>query len=196
MNIERNILDLVGVTWKSEIKRLPLAKTDKTWNRERMIKSYIRFLNTYAPELLKEKGKIILDVSTGAGILLEVLRALDHGVIGTEKPDTLYRGMHRAANLWIQYHDSTSRDAEKKIKFPFDEREFHYVFCLDAMNFYPIQVWREIIQEFMRMATQTVIVGFIYDGYFQANGWEIRDWSFEGYKLTLNHTTVFRWDKN
>ena len=190
MNIEELVISAVGSQWKKDVKKIPLAQTDKAWNRERAIKGYVRLLRTFAPELLdseKPKRKI-LDVSTGPGIFVEVLRSLGHEVTGTADLRSIYRGMHVSQALKVEYFNL----AEPVL--PMEKKTFDYVFCIDKINEYPTGWWEPLIKDFARVATKTVIVGFVYDGYFQNYGWEIREWKLD-FALTKVDTNVLRWDK-
>jgi hypothetical protein len=190
MSLEEMVLSTVGTTWKKDVKRIQLAQTDKAWNRERTVKSYVRLLKSFAPELLdpEKPKKRILDIMTGPGIFMEVLRALGHEVEGFESMRSIYHGMHNSQSLKVVYQDLD------KPSLPQVKKSFDYVFCIDKMNEFQTGWWKDLLGDMMRVAKKTVVVGFVYDGYFQVNGWEIRDWDLE-FKLTKVDTNILRWDK-
>ena len=137
--------------------------TDRRFNIERCWNQ----VQQYVPELLTSSPQDVLEVSTGNGAMLEILRHYGHNVMGTEyatetwssdakgikKPDWPYRHIVESIDLPMTVFDSTDGLG------PIKTKSFDTTLCFQALEYtgHPDD-WMSSIDEFCRISRKSVVV--------------------------------------
>lgn len=198
------IRDKVGKTlsegWNdpAEIRKvINILPGHKYLNRREQIQRKILYIEKHLPELQEvsrkkgQESRKILDVSCGAGTLIEVFNALGHRAQGTERPATPFKGLHRSQGIKVSYFDSAC------IPFPFKDTSFDVVTCIGAINFYkPIPMWPYIVGDFFRLSREIVLVHANIDIVWNTNkGFLTRLSPPKGWELEIAIDGLFKWRK-
>ncbi|AKS47364.1 Methyltransferase domain-containing protein [Octadecabacter temperatus] len=137
--------------------------TDRRFNVERCWNQ----VQQYMPELLTSSPQDVLEVSTGHGAMLEILRHYGHNVMGTdyatetwsdessssEKPDWPFRHVVESIDLPMTVFDNTDG------YYPFETKSFDTTLCFQALEHtgHPDD-WMSSIDEFCRISRKSVFV--------------------------------------
>lgn len=124
-------------------------------------------IQQHMPELLISSPQDVLEVSTGHGAMLEVLRHYGHNVMGTdyatetwsaessrsEKPDWPFRHVVESIDLPMTVFDNTDG------YYPFETKSFDTTLCFQALEHtgHPDD-WMSSIDEFCRISRKSVFV--------------------------------------
>jgi hypothetical protein len=192
--MEEQILEVIGRKWRSEsVKQTLMAKHDKRWNREKQVKDSLRILQSFIPELIeKKKSYSFIDVFPETGVMLEVVQSLGHSIQGMAPTKSPFKLMFQSQQVPMVYHD-LDKEKDELFTLPFSDKTFDFLLCLSGLSYISTRTWQPLLREFVRISKKAIVVGFVYDGYYQAFGHEVRDYDV-GFKLTKVNTTVLRWD--
>lgn len=122
----------------------------------------------YLPEVLTAPPQDVLEISTGHGAMLELLRHYGHNVMGTDyartvwssgafsdavKPDWPYRHVVESIDLPMTVFDG------RLVPYPFANDSYDVVMCLQAIDhFGHPDDWMPLIDEYCRISRKTVLV--------------------------------------
>jgi hypothetical protein len=124
-------------------------------------------IQQYMPELLTSSPQDVLEVSTGHGAMLEILRHYGHNVMGTdyaattwlsetggaEKPDWPFRHVVESIDLPMTVFDNTDG------QYPIETKSFDTTLCFQALeNSGHPDDWMSVIDEFCRISLKSVFV--------------------------------------
>ena len=137
--------------------------TDRRFNVERCWNQ----VQQYMPELLTSAPQDVLEISTGHGAMLEILRHYGHNVMGTdyatetwspetdgvEKPDWPYRHVVESIDLPMTVFDNSDG------QYPIETKSFDTTLCFQALehNGHPDD-WMSVMDEFCRISRRSVFV--------------------------------------
>jgi len=137
--------------------------TDRRLNIERCWSQ----VQQYMPELLTSSPQDVLEISTGHGAMLEILRHYGHNVMGTdyaaepwssetngvEKPNWPFRHIVESIDLPMTVFGNAEG------KYPIETKSFDTTLCFQALEHsgHPDD-WMDAIEEFCRISRKTVFV--------------------------------------
>jgi len=182
-------------TWKdskvdAKVTEAGVPKNHKYRDRARSLDVVNSFVKRYLEDYMTSKPVKVLDIATGNGIFLEVMKDQGHSVVGTEIPKSPYIPYHRSQNVLVEYHDIND------LPHPFDKDSFDLVSCIGGLNILPVYFWEDLLEDLFRMAKKTVILSVGRDNAYEVNKQIIEDFAlFEGWSLTLQDRSIYRWDK-
>jgi SAM-dependent methyltransferase len=133
-------------------------------------------------------SRTVLDISTGTGVLVELMNDLGHQAKGTEIPDSPYTVFHKSQKIDVEYFDVAD------IPFPVKEK-FDLVTCIGAFNEYPEEAWSKIFKEILKIADKTVLIGITKGEAYDRNSRVFTKPLIKGWELTEQNGTFYRWDK-
>lgn len=174
---------------KSKALKAGIAEDHKYLDRARTIDFQQALIEKYLKDFIDDITEAtVLDVSTGTGIFVELMNDLGHVAQGTEIPDSPYQVFHKSQKIDVTYHDSTD------LPFPF-EGKFDLVTCIGSLNEYPEEMWGKIYKELFKMANKTVFIGVTKGDAYDRNSKIFNKPPVNGWKLTVQNGSFYRWDK-
>jgi ubiquinone/menaquinone biosynthesis C-methylase UbiE len=139
-------------------------------------------------------NKKIIDISSGTGTMLEVMKYYNHEVMGVDythsQNDYIYQDFLISQNIPYIIHDCS------KLPYPFEDKQFDVLINWGAFHFYkPMDNWVNIIKEFMRITKETIIV-LVNHGPLLEKGRHYFMQQFDGWKLNKNDDNFYKWTDN
>lgn len=159
----KDIEKSIGTTWtdadiESRLRDVGLPDDHKYLDRMDWLGRKVRLVHQLLPEYeyyvkngKPTSGKSVLDLSTGNGVFLEVMRYLGHNIKGTDSPRCKYTPFHKSQEIPMLYFDGS------ELPYPIKDHSYDLVSCVSAINFYNND-WRLILDEFFRISKQTVLL--------------------------------------
>lgn len=175
----------------AEAYDLPDAAFDKTLASVQR-KYLLRFKNIraawsrllrYLPEAMTDQDPCrVLEMSTGHGAMLEVLRHFGHEVVGTDYSNANVRGARDARTPFRDLGTDLAGPGGGRDEwpyspiveslgltvvtfdagitpYPFDDKTFDMVLCFDALEHYcHPRHWTRVVDEFVRLARRSVVL--------------------------------------
>lgn len=183
---------MISPKWKDtkiagKLTKAGVATDHKYRDRNSLINFQQNIIDKYLSDY-SEGGAKVLDVSTGAGVFVELMEDLGNKVKGTEKPGTPYQVFHKSQKTEVVYHDST------EVPFPFKKNEFDLVTCISSFNFYPEDQYEAIFKEFFRIAKKTVFLMLTRGEALDRNK-DLFETPVDGWTLSMQGA-YYRWDKD
>lgn len=182
---------MISPKWKDSKIASKLIKVGlenhKYRDRESLIAFQQSIIDRYLSDYVDCEPVKVLDVSTGAGVFVELMNDLGHEAKGTEMPGTPYQAFIKSQKTDVEYHDST------EIPFPFKKGEFDLVTCISSFNFYPEDQYEDILKELFRLAKKTVFLLLTKCAAFDNNK-ALFEKPVEGWVLSVQGA-YYRWDK-
>lgn len=182
--------------WKNPLKIKEFKNLNhKFLKRNRTLDINWKRLHEKIPEVLRsERSLNILDVASGNGATLEILRYYGHTAIGVdftpgyEKGDWLYRPMIESQNLNCVNHDCSI------LPYPFETKQFDFLICYGAITFFkPIDNWPKVLDEFARLSKKGFLVG-VNQGKSFNKGESLLDlWKHDEFKLESKRGSIYKW---
>ncbi len=173
---------------KGKVIKEGISKDHKYLDRSRTMAFQQTVIDAYLDDFKDSEGKAckVLDISTGTGLMVELMNDLGHKARGTEIPDCPFQPFHKSQQIDVIYHDSAK-------KFPFKNKEFDLVICIGAVSCYPEEKIPSILEDIFRIAKSTVLIG-VNRGEIYDRIKELFDKVPNGWKLTIQKNTFYRWD--
>jgi len=183
---------MLSLKWKDtkisgKLNKAGLAEDHKYRDREGLINFQQSIIDRYLSDYKDCDPIKVLDVSTGAGVFVELMNDLGHAAKGTEKPGTPYQVFLKSQKTDVIYHDSS------EVPFPFKKGEFDLVTCISSFNFYPEDFYKKILKELFRISKKTVFLLLTKSESFDKNK-ELFDAPVDGWTLSVQGP-YYRWDK-
>lgn len=158
----KDIEKTIGEYWgdseiELKLRNAGLPDNHKYLDRMDWMERKVRLVHQLLPEyeyMIKngsKSSKSVLDLSTGNGIFLEIMRYLGHNICGTDSPKCKYTAFHKSQEIPMLYFDGSV------LPYPVKDQSYDLVSCVSAINFYKTD-WRLILNEFFRIARQTVLL--------------------------------------
>jgi len=163
---------------------------EKFIDRKRYQQSIMSVIQRFLPEI-KNGGHSILDMSCGSGMFLELSRAYDNEILGSNEPiPCVYAPLLKSQKIPFVLVDGNI------LPYPFEDRSFDIVTLMNAIWFFPEDLWVPIVIELFRISRKTVfIITSTEDKYAKGSekidkiilphGWE---------KTDTSHINYIRWE--
>jgi len=156
----------------------------KFYDRPRTIKLNWNRLHTLIPNELTGKKIKCLDVGSGNGSTLEILRWYGHDAIGMDYTPNMdnrwrYKSLIDSQGLNVVCHSGA------EVPYPFKNKEFDLLICYGVITFFkPVENWPKILDEFARITKRCILlcvnVGDTYEeGKKYINNWNHTDFGLE-----------------
>jgi len=197
MKKEKILKKLLG-PW-TDLEKMKEFKNSKHkfLDRDRTLKINWTRLHTRIPEvLLNDKKQKVLDVASGNGATMEIMRYYGHDVEGVdfspgfEEGDWLYRPMIESQGLKCQTHNCSITP------YPFEDKEFDFVICYGAITFFkPIKSWPEFMDEFARISKNGMLIGVNVGKNFDEGQKYLDAWRHPEFKLASKTGSIYKWVK-
>jgi len=180
------LLTKVGRDWAK-----PIAKKDcedglglRMYDRPTQLTRKNRFINRYLKEYMKGKGSV-LDVACGSGTFLECMRYYGNEIMGTELRRFSYMESQSIPHIKHDCHD---------MPFPFEDGSYDLVTCQGAFGQLRPFMVPDIVGEFFRVASKTVLIRVNSTKIMEAFLTDL-DSIPDGWRETFNDTIVVRYEK-
>jgi ubiquinone/menaquinone biosynthesis C-methylase UbiE len=185
---------MISLKWKDtkisgKLNKAGLAEDHKYRDRVGVMDFQQSIIDRYLEDYKICNPVKVLDVSTGTGVMVELMNDLGHAAQGTEKPDTPYKVFHKSQKIDVVYHDSM------ETPFPFKKNEFDLVTCISSFNFYPEDLYEKILKELFRIAKKTVLL-LLTKGEALDRNIDLFNSPVAGWTLTVQKNSYYRWDKD
>lgn len=197
MQKEKDQAGLLGPWNDAEKIKEFTVKKHKFLDRDRTIKINWTRLHAKIPEILRSKEKLkIVDIASGNGATLEVLRYYGHDAQGVDfspgfpEGDWLYRPMIESQNLKCLVHNCSI------LPYPFKDKEFDFLICYGAITFFkPITNWPKVMNEFARISKRGILLGVNNGNIFDEGEKYLDSWTHSEFKLESKQGTIYKWVK-
>ncbi len=126
---------------------------NKFWDRDKNLKYTFVTLQRLVPEFLCDgKNKKVIDISSGSGSALEIMRHYGYSVMGLDVDDT-YKSALESQNLkWIKHNCN-------KFPYPIEDNSYDLLINIGAISLYgPYDIWCDVLNEFARICKGTFFI--------------------------------------
>ena len=154
-------------------------------------------LPEYLPPDARRAG--FLDVGSGNGASLEILRYLGHdaegldftpGISDLDGTDWVYRPLIESQRLKCTVHDGAV------VPYPFPDAQFDVVICYGVLTcFQPCSLWPQIFDEFARLAKSCILLGVNVGALYDIGKSVIEEWRHPDFELTHNRGAIYKWQR-
>lgn len=184
-----NFIDQFSSRWEDPLLFEALRNkgfTDQRYmDRKHMLALKWNEINMYYPEYL-QGGKKYLDICSGNGASLEIMRALGHTVMGADIERT---GML----LFLDSQDIPYTVLEKNAApFPFPDKSYNLVTCVGGLH-HCREDWAFYIRDLCRIAIDLVFVSISRGDSFDRNRHMIDDLEIEGWCCSKPLDHMYKW---
>jgi ubiquinone/menaquinone biosynthesis C-methylase UbiE len=187
------VSDQLGLTWKDpdiveKVKKSGFGNLEY-FDRKHFFRLKVNEIKDQYPEYISNAPKNVLDVSSGNGIQLEIMRMLGHTVTGLDTPNSLLSPLARSQDILIVKHNCDM------LPLPFLSQSIDLLTNVGALHFYNLP-WDKIIKEFMRVSRETIFVSVSKGDIFDKNKHILDDYQQKGWKrVPLPKEYMFKWVK-
>ncbi len=145
---------------------------------------------------MKGIKKKVIDISSGNGATLEILKFFGHEVLGVDYSPIeldpinffIYKPLLDSQDIPYIIHDCT------KLPYPFKDKEFDLLINYGALTFYkPISNWPNILDEFARITKETIFLGVNYGSIFEKGRKYIDNWENYEWRLIFRSKNIYIW---
>jgi SAM-dependent methyltransferase len=176
------MLDEIGREWRVP----PSDPASKMAQRLPQLRAKWRLVERHLPDYARHGGRDCLDVSSGGGALLEILRYHGHRVLGV---DVGYLDLLESQAIPYVVHDCT------RLPLPLADGSHDLVTCAGAISCYALP-WESVLAEFCRIARRTVLVVANHGEVLDASRAVAESWQPAGWRLARTVAdNAFRWDR-
>lgn len=173
------------------IDRLQASPGAKFLDRDTNMVSHWARLHSEIPELLDKKLKV-LDVGSGNGATLEILRWYGHDAIGMDytngyaKGDWLYKPLIESQKLKCINHNALA------LPYPFKDKEFDLLICYCPSFF--TSPWNiNILNEFTRITKTCILLGVNVGDAYDKEKENLSKWKHDKFKMEWNKNSIYKW---
>jgi hypothetical protein len=197
MNVENFTIDYVsdqlGLTWKDpdiveKVKGAGFGSLEY-FDRKHFFRLKVNEIKNQYPEYISNAPKVVLDVSAGNGIQLEIMRMLGHGIMGLDAPNSLFSLLACSQGIPIIKHNCNN------LPLPFSSQSVDLLTNVGALHFYSVP-WGDVIKEFMRVSRETICVFVSKGDIFDRNKHILDTFKQKGWKrIPLSKEYMYKWVK-
>ncbi len=172
----REVLEALGKGWQKPIKM---------HDRVRHLNSKYSLISKFLPDYI-EGGKSVIDISTGNGAFIEIMRHYGNEVMGVEH---YYFDYLRSQDLPFVEHDCN------KLPYPFKDASYDLVSCIGSITFYDAK-WIYVLDEFFRIARRDVFLIVNSGEPRDRMGYKLDNYVKEGWqRVPIDDDAVFHWTR-
>lgn len=143
-----DMIDALGDSWVVPQDMAFVKKHHRLYNRNDQITCKYGIIKTYVPEYMGAPDRKVLDISSGSGAFLEIMRHFGHEIMGM---DIQYFPLLDSQSIPYAIHNG------KDLPYPFDDKSYDLVACQGAISNYRIP-WESVLGEFFRISRSCVLL--------------------------------------
>jgi len=153
------------------------------------IRKYARIINTYLPEYVGDISRDILDIGCNNGVLIELMRTLEHRVKGIEKTKSPFMPFYKQSRISVDCIDV------QKMPFSYKDNTFHVVTSIGVITeWYKPADWEKFLNELFRIARRTIVLGVKYNTIYKENKAIIDDFKLpKKWDLVVHNGSFYKW---
>jgi hypothetical protein len=180
--------------WKNfDGSKLRYPQNFKYRNRDYILKIIWRNCCELVPDYLRKQDSKVIDISAANGASLEIFRYFGYDVMAVDyyREKNGYELFLESQEIPYINHDCST------FPYPIPNKSYDLLLNFGAITQYSndVTIWPNVLNEFARIAKQTIALIVNYGWKLKAGREYIQKWNHPQFKLTKsNNNNCFRWD--